>query len=771
MNGPIHSMPWLVLLPFAGLSCAGQMSAPEADQAADEGWYEMEAPTDDAYYGAGSAAPAPPGEPAPVMAEERKSAPKRARAKDAEGMMGEKSEGLMADGGPAADEPATRAWFPESFLFEPLVVTDGDGLASLELTVPDQLTDWRILALAHDRSGGQAGSESRFASTLPVYLDVVEPPTLRVGDVVRVPIRVVNNQDDDGFAGGLSARVDGDAAWGSISGTLRIDGMDSRLEYLELHAQRPGGATLKADLVGTDRVERPVTVVPVGRRLDRSQGGTLASARDFSIMAPSKAQPGSSTLRLVVYPGPLGLLAEEMGRSLSGAHLHEAAYGFALAGYGRDIAQRLGQELDEAELRTSRIQAYQRLVRFTRSPDLPSAVVALAAARTQPDDQLAAALASRLVEQIEQGQSPDGSFAAAWSGSSASLPRALVTSALAARWTAEHSERVAQRGAGFAARNAGYVKDPYTASVLLASGLVDGPRAEALQAMVIEAVKVQPDGTRVVEPTQASQRIDGRRPGTTECTAWALLALKSQDAEPELVSDLAAALLGAYRPGRGFGDGLAGLAALEALALVFDQPLPESVQVSLSVDGQELLSQDMNLAGNFAPLVVGAPGPAVAGPHSYRIEASPAVPGLAFTLTQTAYLPWEGDPGSEGFSLRVDASSAVAVGETLPCRLQAAVPGGEPFELELELPAGVEVEQRSLQALVNQGAITAFDTSQGRLEISGPALASGAVFDAVVELVPTLSGSLGWGGASLALASQPDLRVQAPVGTLRVADR
>ncbi len=131
----------------------------------------------------------------------------------------------------------------------------------------------------------------------------------------------------------------------------------------------------------------------------------------------------------------------------------------------------------------------------------------------------------------------------------------------------------------------------------------------------------------------------------------------------------------------------------------------------------------------------------------------------------------QGDPGAEGFSLKVSPAGSSAVGETLPCRLQAAVPGGEPFTVVLELPAGVEVEQRSLQALVSQGSILAFDTSEGRLELSGPALPSGAVFDATVELVPTLAGSFGWGGASLALTGRPDQRVQAPVSTLLVALR
>ncbi|HEX8819018.1 MAG TPA: alpha-2-macroglobulin family protein, partial [Archangium sp.] len=74
----------------------------------------------------------------------------------------------MSPSAPPGEAPATpgRAWFPETFLFEPLVVTDASGLASVPVKVPDRLTQWRVLALAHSRSGAQAGAVARFAGTL-----------------------------------------------------------------------------------------------------------------------------------------------------------------------------------------------------------------------------------------------------------------------------------------------------------------------------------------------------------------------------------------------------------------------------------------------------------------------------------------------------------------------------------------------------------------------------------------------------------------------------
>ena len=42
-----------------------------------------------------------------------------------------------------AEPVLTRAWFPETFLFAPRVVTDATGKASLSVRVPDRLTTWR----------------------------------------------------------------------------------------------------------------------------------------------------------------------------------------------------------------------------------------------------------------------------------------------------------------------------------------------------------------------------------------------------------------------------------------------------------------------------------------------------------------------------------------------------------------------------------------------------------------------------------------------------
>ncbi|MCK6551511.1 hypothetical protein L6R52_37090 [Myxococcota bacterium] len=78
------------------------------------------------------------------------------------------AEAEREEGGGGEPSAPARAWFPETFLFQPLVPTDETGRAKVEVLVPDRLTTWRVLALAHSRDGAQAGAEASFLGTLPV---------------------------------------------------------------------------------------------------------------------------------------------------------------------------------------------------------------------------------------------------------------------------------------------------------------------------------------------------------------------------------------------------------------------------------------------------------------------------------------------------------------------------------------------------------------------------------------------------------------------------
>ena len=182
------------------------------------------------------------------------------------------------------------------------------------------------------------------------------------------------------------------------------------------------------------------------------------------------------------------------------------------------------------------------------------------------------------------------------------------------------------------------------------------------------------------------------------------------------------------------------------------------------VCGQQVAVQTLDLAAGYTPLVLSAAGPDTPGPHDFQVQADPAVPGLLFTLTQTSWVPWRQGSMDAGFTLRVEPPARATVGQRVPVTLRAAVPGGEPFQIVLVLPVGLQVDEPSLQALVDEGALRRYELDEGRLVLHAPAVAAGASFTLSFDAIPTLAGEFQWGGASLALASTPDQAVRAAPG-------
>ena len=303
-----RAMAMVGALGLAGcMMSAEQAAAPMAEEA--EADFAMAADR-----GGGGAMPAAA---APAPKKERK------RAQRMKGSKNELASGMLdlddalegADGAAPADGEGgatpTRAWFPETFLFAPATITDAAGRAELDVKVPDRLTTWRVLALAHSRAGAQAGAVARFRSTLPVYVDPVVPAFLRVGDEAAIPVQVVNTTDA-AIRATVKVQVEG-ATLVRGGGPVVVPAMGSVVQPIEIRAGRPGLARLTVSVAGRDAVTNTIEVQALGRPWSTDVGGNLASPRTVTLGAPEAIEPHSAQVRLQVFPGALALLRSELG--------------------------------------------------------------------------------------------------------------------------------------------------------------------------------------------------------------------------------------------------------------------------------------------------------------------------------------------------------------------------------------------------------------------------------------------------------------------------
>jgi alpha-2-macroglobulin family protein len=653
----------------------------------------------------------------------------------------------------------TRSWFPETFLFEPLVVTDDSGAATVPVRVPDRLTTWRVLALGHSRSGAQGGAVTSFLGTLPTYVDPVVPKFLLSGDEVRVPIQLVNTT-----AAAVTGPLSVEAAGGNVDATrtgVTVPAGGGVVKYALLKVGRPGIVRLRAAFAQSDAVMRDIVVQPTGRPVVATRSGTLAAPRQLTMTGPAGADPASDKLRLLVWPGALALLRSELGASTARSGVSDDAYALFLAGKAAGFLAALGDKVDPDAVRELTLLAGQRAIRDARTLDVASAALLAEAALAHPESPVLTRLGARAAAWLGQNQRPDGTFGG---GSGWTLQRVLVTTAecvraaRAADATPEDRQRaqaVTLRAQGAFERHADQVQDGYTAAAILASGAASGQLAETLRGKLRAAVKDGEGGAKYLATDEQTVRPDGTRASDLEATALAVLALaggapadkdkdRAKDRDKDVpLADLGATLLGGYGQARGWGDGRTNLVAMQAVLRLFKDPVPANVKITLMLDGKPVIEGTLDRDKLRQVLALDADAPSgLAGAHELRVAAEPPVPGLGFSLSLESWVPWEKESVHAGLELAIPPAIEAQVGKPVEIALQAVAPAGMELHLEQSLPAGVQVETASLDALVSAGTISRYLASDGRLEMWVPALQPGQTFAAKYRAVATLAGKL-----------------------------
>lgn len=96
------------------------------------------------------------------------------------------------DNGGAEPELQMRSDFSETALFIPQVLTDRDGVATLKFIMPESVTTWRFMALAHDKEMRYALMDTTAITQKKVMVQAKMPRFLRVGDKATVSATVAN---------------------------------------------------------------------------------------------------------------------------------------------------------------------------------------------------------------------------------------------------------------------------------------------------------------------------------------------------------------------------------------------------------------------------------------------------------------------------------------------------------------------------------------------------------------------------------------------------
>ena len=166
-------------------------------------------------------------------------------------------------------------------------VTGADGAVTLTVKLPENLTQWRLTAVALDKRAYWGFAKSRLYTTLPFRIDPILSDTFLSGDTIACTVR--------GFGTGIGTAD-------QVSYTASIDGYT---EKLETEAQAPAGVT--TPLVFRKLPAGEYTMTVTARCGEYSDGVRVPfSVRDSALVFPIHQvvdlKDGLGAIRPTLYP-------------------------------------------------------------------------------------------------------------------------------------------------------------------------------------------------------------------------------------------------------------------------------------------------------------------------------------------------------------------------------------------------------------------------------------------------------------------------------------
>lgn len=226
----------------------------------------------------------------------------------------------------AGRKPGERRDFSETLYWNAGIQTSPEGQAQVTFFLSDSITSFRVMADAYSPRGLLGSGDLLVESKQPFAVEPKLPLEVTVGDLVELPVALVNNlasslQYNLTPAFGTAFRIE--HADGSTPAApayaAQLAPLSRSLVTIPLRVVAGAGSyefTLSAEAGPySDTVTRSITVQPYGFPTHRGGGGMLkADGAKHTITIPDSVVPGSVTTSIQVYPTPLANLTAALER-------------------------------------------------------------------------------------------------------------------------------------------------------------------------------------------------------------------------------------------------------------------------------------------------------------------------------------------------------------------------------------------------------------------------------------------------------------------------
>ncbi len=209
-------------------------------------------------------------------------------------------EAVFGQGKADFAEAEVREDFRDTLLWLPTLETDASGRATVQVTFPDNLTEWRLTARAITLGDEVGQNTTSVQTTLPVIARLAAPRFFIRGDEASLRVIGQNNLERD-----LRGRLEFSASNldilnpNPLETTLPAGG--SATADFAVRAKETGTATLEASAltpVASDALKLPVPVLPHGLREELGWADSGSSSWDFNLPTTADLTNAKGTLYL-----------------------------------------------------------------------------------------------------------------------------------------------------------------------------------------------------------------------------------------------------------------------------------------------------------------------------------------------------------------------------------------------------------------------------------------------------------------------------------------
>ena len=156
-----------------------------------------------------------------------------------------------------------RSDFNPLAIFAPEVRTDSDGNARVRVTLPDNLTRYRVMAVAVDSGGRRFGSgESSITARLPLMVRPSASRFLNYGDQFEMPV-VLQNQTDEDMTVSVVAQVGNLELTGDVGVQVSVPANDRVEVRFPGTTDSAGTAQVQFAAVSGDNADAAIVSLPV----------------------------------------------------------------------------------------------------------------------------------------------------------------------------------------------------------------------------------------------------------------------------------------------------------------------------------------------------------------------------------------------------------------------------------------------------------------------------------------------------------------------------